>query len=99
MLKKSHIAIFEHPSTTYIEALCLNVPIIINLNNPEYTFKIEQKAYLSKRIYFVDNLREIIPIIQNHQKHICNNNDFLKKYYSINKKNNLESVLINLHNK
>ena len=99
MLKKSHIAIFELPSTSYIEALCLNVPIIIILNNPQYTFKKEQKAYLSKRVYFVDSLNEILPIIQNHKKNIHDNNDFLKKYYSINKKNNLESVLINLHNK
>ena len=97
MLKKSDIAIFEHPSTSYIEAICLNVPIIIILNNPLYSFNNKQKKLLSKRIHFVDSLDEIIPIIKNQKKKVLNNNNFLKKFYSINKNKNLKNVLINLN--
>ena len=99
MLKKSDIAIFEHPSTSYIEAICLNIPIIIILNNPLYSFDKTQKKYLSKRVYFIDSLEEIIAIIQNHKKNTQNSNEFLKKYYSINRSENLKNILINLNNK
>ena len=93
MLTKSDIAIFEHPSTSYIEALCINVPIIFILNNSKYDFKIDQKILLSKKIYFINSLDEIIPIIKNSNKNKSNNIDFLKEYYSIHKKDDLNSAL------
>ena len=94
-LKKSDVVILEQPSTTLIEALYLNIPIIIVLKNPLLKLEKSQVALLKKRIYYVDNLDMAFKILT--KNHIFkSNNDFIKKFYPSNIKNKFYSIVEDL---
>lgn len=95
ILKKSYFAVFEQPSTTLIEALLINVPVIIVIKNPLLKFNLAQEVMLKKRVYFVDNLNQAIKIIKG--KYIIKKDStFIEKFYPTKTKNNFYKVFKDL---